>query len=120
MMKIEDIVGDIILILLSDPAPFADLGINQKSIYTRVKGYDEYGIWIEHPGLKIPKIPKEADLKAGKVPAKPRYQTVVATVLISWGFILSIVHFPDVEGFDYPSPFEHHIGFDIGDEASGD
>ena len=28
------------------------------------------------------------------------------------GFIASIVHFPDVEGFDFPDPFQSSIGFD--------
>jgi len=33
--------------------------------------------------------------------------------LIPWGFIVSIVHFPGVKGFDLPDPFETHIGFDV-------
>ena len=33
-------------------------------------------------------------------------------MLIPWGFIASIVHFPDVEGFDFPDPFQSSIGFD--------
>jgi len=24
-----------------------------------------------------------------------------------------VVHFPDVEGFDFPFPFDTHIGFDM-------
>ena len=37
---------------------------------------------------------------------------VAASMLIPWGFIASIVHFPDVEGFDFPNPFNTSIGFD--------
>ncbi len=111
MMKIEDTVGDIVLLILENTDPLQDLGLNQKSIYMRVKGYDEYGLWVEHPGLKIPKLPAK-----GK---KPVFQTVVSSVLIPWGFIMSVVHFPDVEGFDFPSPFEQHIGFELDSEPPG-
>jgi len=41
---------------------------------------------------------------------------VAASILIPWGFIVSIVHFPGVEGFDFPSPFEKQIGFETDDE----
>ena len=40
-------------------------------------------------------------------------ETVTASVLIAWPFITSIVHFPNVEGFDFPNPFDLHFGFDI-------
>ncbi len=120
MMKIENIVDDIVLLILDNPEPLKDLGLNQSSIYTRIKGYDEYGLWIEHPGLKIPQLPDEKTLKAGKIPEKPKYQTVVSTVLISWNFVLSIVHFPNVKGFDFPNPFEHQIGFELDEPATSD
>ena len=37
---------------------------------------------------------------------------VEASILIPWGFIVSVAHFPGAEGFDFPSPFESHIGFE--------
>ena len=37
---------------------------------------------------------------------------VSASMLIPWGFIASVVHFPEVEGFDFPDPFDSSIGFD--------
>jgi len=36
---------------------------------------------------------------------------VEASILIPWGFIVSIAHFPGSEGFDFPSPFDSEIGF---------
>ena len=39
-------------------------------------------------------------------------QKVEASILIPWGFIVSVAHFPGAEGFDFPSPFESHIGFE--------
>lgn len=113
MMKIEDIVDDIVLLILNDPEPFKPLGLNQNTLYTRIKGYDEYGLWIEHPGLKVPRMPLPTEAETKETQRKPTFQTVPATVLLPWGFINSVVHFPDVEGFDFPSPFEQHIGFEI-------
>lgn len=120
MMKIENVVDDIVLLVLDKPEPLKDLGLSQNSIYTRIKGYDEYGLWIEHPGLKIPQLPKDKDIKAGKVPKSPKFQTVVATVLIPWNFVATMVHFPNVEGFDFLSPFEHQIGFEISAKTTSD
>ncbi len=117
MMKIEDVVGDVVLLIMDNPEPLKDLGYNQKTLYTRVNGYDEYGLWVEHPGLKIPKPISEEDYKKGKLPKKQPLQTVAASVLIPWPFISSIVHFPNVEGFDFPSPFEQHIGFELDDST---
>lgn len=119
MMKIEDVVGDIVLLIMDNNEALKDLGYDQKTLYTKVTGYDEYGLWVSHPGLKIPKLPTEDEVKAGKVPAQPDLQTVQATVLIPWPFIVSIVHFPEVEGFDFPSPFDQNIGFEI-DHDAGD
>ena len=36
---------------------------------------------------------------------------VEASILIPWGFIVSIAHFPGADGFDFPSPFDSDIGF---------
>ena len=38
-------------------------------------------------------------------------QKIEASILIPWGFIVSIAHFPGAEGFDFPSPFDSEIGF---------
>ena len=109
MMTIENIVGDIVLLVLDNHEPLKELGITQSGIYAKIVGYDENGIWIDHPQFKIPKMTPS---KAGKT-TKSGSQSVTASVLIPWAFIVSVVHFPGVEGFDYPSPFESHIGFNI-------
>ncbi|SUZ59098.1 uncharacterized protein METZ01_LOCUS11952 [marine metagenome] len=106
MMKIEDIVNDIVLIVLDNYEPLKGLGINEGKIYAHITGYDEFGIWMKHPKFRIPK----ADINS--TPKKPAYQNVTASILIPWGFIASVVHFPNVEGFDFPNPFEKHIGFE--------
>ena len=108
MVKMKDITGDIVLLILASVEPLADIGITQKTIYVKVLGYDDYGIWIEFANFKIPKL-KTAK---GNTPKRPIYQSVTGSLLIPWPLITSIIHFPGVDGFDLPSPFESHIGFD--------
>ena len=81
--------------------PLKKMGIENDKFFARVKGYDEYGLWIYQPNFTIPKINNN----------KPGKQKVEASILIPWGFIVSIAHFPGAEGFDFPSPFDSHIGF---------
>jgi len=107
MMQMKDITGDVVLLILANAEALAEIGINQKTIYVKVLGYDDYGLWAEFSNFKIPKL-KTAK---GKKPKRPMYQSVTGSLLIPWPLIISIVHFPGVEGFDFPSPFEHHIGF---------
>ena len=59
MMKIEEIVGDIVLIVLENYDPLKKIGINQDKIFVEVKGYDENGIWIHHPKFAMPKLDQE-------------------------------------------------------------
>lgn len=109
MMKMKNIVDDVVLIILSNKEALAEIGVNQKTIYVKVLGYDDYGIWAEFTNFKIPKL-KTAK---GKKPKRPMYQSVTGSLLIPWPLIVSIVHFPGVTDFDFPSPFESHIGFDV-------
>ncbi len=113
IMTMKDIAGDVILLILANPEPLADLGVNQKSIYVKVVGYDEYGIWVEFTNFKLPKLKTEK----GEKPKKPIYQSVTGSLLIPWPLITSVVHFPGVDGFDLPSPFESKIGFDTDDKS---
>ncbi len=108
MMSIENIVGDIVLLMLDNHEPLKELGITQKGIYAKIVGYDENGIWIEHPQFNVPVLSEDEDGKS-----KPSTKPVTASVLIAWAFIVSVVHFPGVEGFDFPNPFKPHIGFDV-------
>ena len=103
-MKIDDIIEDVVLLVLDGHDPLKELGIEKNKIYVKVVGYDEYGMWVEHRSFQVPV------LKDGK-PAGEK--DVAASMLIPWGFIASVVHFPGVEGFDFPNPFDAQIGFDI-------
>ena len=109
MMKMKVIIGDVVLMILANLEALAEIGVTQKTIYVKVLGYDDFGIWVEFSNFKIPKL-KTAK---GKKPKRPMYQSVTGSLLIQWPLITSIVHFPGVEDFDFPSPFESHIGFEI-------
>lgn len=102
MMKIEKVVGDLILLILDNHEPLKKIGIDQDKIFVKVKGYDENGMWIHHPGFQVPNL---------KNNNKEKIKKTEASILIPWPFIVSIIHFPGAEGFDFPSPFEQHIGF---------
>ena len=102
MMKIEKVVGDLILLVLDKHEPLKKIGIDQDKIFVKVKGYDENGMWIHHPGFQVPNFDNGTKQKTKKIEA---------SILIPWVFIVSIAHFPGAEGFDFPSPFEQHIGF---------
>ena len=102
MMKIEKVVGDLILLVLDKHEPLKKIGIDQDKIFVKVKGYDENGMWIHHPGFQVPNFDNGNKQKTKKIEA---------SILIPWVFIISIAHFPGAEGFDFPSPFEQHIGF---------
>ncbi len=108
MMKIQDIVGDIVLLVLEKHKPLQEFGLEGNKLYTSIVGYDEYGVWIKYPNFPVP-------IKSNppKKKAKPKFKKVAASMLIPWGYIISIVHFSGVEGFDFASPFDLQVGFDI-------
>ncbi len=102
MMKIEFVVEDIILLVLENYDPLKKIGITKDKIFVKVKGYDENGIWIFHPNFEVP---------SNNIKDKKKTRKLKASILIPWAFIVSIIHFPGAEGYDFPSPFDQHIGF---------
>ena len=48
-MKIDEVMDDVILLVLDGHEPLKELGIEKNKIYVKVVGYDEYGLWVEHP-----------------------------------------------------------------------
>ena len=111
MMQIEHIVGDVVCMVLRDPDSLQEININDKVNYFKVRGFDKMGIWVEHPDLVIVKMEDE---NGKPVPPKKRTsERLDASVLITWGNIQSIMHYPNREGYDFPSEFEREVGFKI-------
>ena len=61
MMKIEEVVGDLILLILDNHEPLGKVGIDQDKIFVQVKGYDENGMWIHHPDFRFLIFPKKGE-----------------------------------------------------------
>ena len=56
MMKISEIVGDIVFLKFANPEYLYDIGINGHDGHFLIKGKDELGLWIQHPRLEIVKV----------------------------------------------------------------
>ena len=109
MFKIDDIIGDIVFFSLKDSKRLNEIGINTKTAHFLVKGYDHTGIWVEHPGL-ILKYSEDAEghpLPSDKI----KQEKINANFLLQWDMINTIMHYPDRDGFDFPSEFDIDIGF---------
>ena len=78
MMKIEEVVGDLILLILDNHEPLKKIGIDQDKIFVQVKGYDENGMWIHHPGFQVPDFKNEKEGGTKKVEA---------SILIPWSLL---------------------------------
>ncbi|MFC1480647.1 hypothetical protein ACFL6E_00150 [Candidatus Neomarinimicrobiota bacterium] len=114
VMTTSEIVGDLVQVFLQDEKGLAHLGIDKNVAFLKIVGMDEFGIWVAHPSYVIKKI---NDSSGKPLPAaKQEQQQIVANFLVRWDQISSIVHFPDREGFDFPNPYDVHIGFVTPDE----
>ena len=109
MFKIEDSIGDIIYISFRDFERFKDIGINAPAGHFYMRGIDTLGIWLEHPGIILAKT----EDKDGKpIPEDQiKKEKVNANFLVTWDNINSVMHYPDREGFDFPSEFNLDVGF---------
>ena len=55
MFTSEQIIGDIVLITFKHVDRYDDIGIRTESgHHFLVVGYDNFGIWVAHPGIVIP------------------------------------------------------------------
>lgn len=114
----SDIVGDVVQVLLKETAELEVLGFEKTSLFLKVVGLDEMGVWVTHPDYMVVKVNDED----GKpLPLKQQVKEQVdANFIIRWEQIATIVHFPNREGYDFPSPFEKHMGFIVpSDDQAG-
>lgn len=109
VMTVSDIVGDIVQIILKDPADLAPLGLNYPVLFLMVNGIDDMGIWVAHPHYVLM---HKNDADGKPLPKNERRELKLdANFLLRWDQISTIVHFPNREGYDFPDPYEKHIGF---------
>ena len=109
MFTSEDIIGDIVFISFKDPERYNDIGVNSSCGHFMIKGYDNMGIWVSHPGLVV----VHGEDEEGKPLPEPKMskENIEANFLISWDNVKTIMHYPGREGYDFPSEFDKHIGF---------
>ena len=67
MFSIEQIVGDVVFFSFKDKERLQEVGLNVESGHFLIKGYDNMGIWVEHPGLILSKT---EDSKGRPLPQK--------------------------------------------------
>ena len=109
MFNSEDIIGDIIFISFNNQETLKDIGISSSSGHFLVKGYDHIGLWLQHPGIRIKKT---LDADGKPLPLKLQKEDKIDGVfLVMWNFVNTIMHYPDRDGYDFPSEFDKNIGF---------
>mgnify|MGYP006103324853 FL=1 len=109
MFKTEDIIGDLVFISFKNSDQLKDLGINSPSGHFLIKGFDQLGLWLEHPGVIIAKT---EDIAGKPIPNnKIKKEQIDANFLVTWDNINTIMHYPNRDGYDFPSEFDRAIGF---------
>ena len=97
MFKSEDIIGDIVFVSLVNEEAFNQIGITKSGHYL-VKGFDHLGLWLQHPGIITDNQKITSYIKEG-------------VFLVMWNQINTIMHYPNRDGYDFPSEFDKEIGF---------
>ena len=111
MMKVGEIVGDIVYIKIANQDYLKEIGIKESDGHFLVKGRDELGLWVQHPGLEIIKI---LDNNGKPLPInKHQRKKIEATFLITWQNIITIMHYPNRENYDFPYKEGEPIGFKL-------
>ena len=109
MVNLDKIIGDVIYISFRDLGRMKDIGIQQASGHYMLKGYDQLGLWLEHPGIIIRQL---EDGKGRPLPTEEQTQEEIdAVFIVQWDNINSMMHYPNRTGFDFPDQFEKKIGF---------
>jgi hypothetical protein len=110
MIKLDDIIGDVIFVSFSNYERYKDIGISEPTGHFLLKGYDQLGLWLEHPGIVIIHAKDEAGIP---LPSKDHSkEEFSANFVVTWNNVNTIMHYPDREGFDFPSEFKKmKLGF---------
>tara|TARA_B100001750_G_C14891817_1_gene295465 strand:- start:16 stop:357 length:342 start_codon:yes stop_codon:yes gene_type:complete len=111
MFKTQDIIGDVIFMAFNDKKMLNHVGLNIECGHFKIMGYDNFGLWVEHPGLFVVNSKDEND---NQLPAgEDQKKHIEGNIFIHWSNIKTLMHYPNREGFDYPSEFDKDIGFKV-------
>ena len=98
MFTTEKIIGDVVYISFADKERYKDIGIDKLAGHFKILGYDNIGLWVEHPYM---------------LESKSTNKNIKSNFLITWDNVKTIMHYPDRKGFDFPSEFDKEYGFNI-------
>ncbi len=114
MFTVENIIGDVVFLSFRDSSFLSKLAISESVSHFKIVGQDQLGLWVEHPKLTFKYT---TDSEGNKISEnKQKTEDVDAVFLVSWGNIESIMHYPNREGYDFPSEFDTDIGFKFNKE----
>jgi hypothetical protein len=97
-MTIDDAVNKTVMLIIFSSDGLESVGIKEKKFYAKIVGRDSIGLWIENPKLETTRV--RDDNGAIIPPGRRHLEEHVAYVLLPWGNIRSVVHFPTRQGFD--------------------
>jgi hypothetical protein len=97
-MTIDDAVNKTVMLIISTSDGLEAAGIKEKKFYAKIVGRDAIGLWIENPKLETTRV--RDDHGAIIPPDRRQLEEHMVYVLIPWGNIRSVVHFPMRQGFD--------------------
>ena len=83
-------------------------------LHLMIKGYDNFGLWVEHPNLYIVTSEDESGNPISKDGEDREH--IDANIFIHWSNIRTLMHYPNRQGFDFPSEFDKDIGFKINEQ----
>ena len=112
MLKLDKLIGDIIYISFVDLNRYKDIGITQNGNY-KLKGYDQLGLWLEHPGIIIQKLKDKNGYPLS--PDKQKKEIIQADFIVNWNNVNSLMQYPERVGFDFNDK-EIEIGFKLIDK----
>ena len=109
MFTLENIIGDIVFVSLRDKSFLSKIAISEDINHFKIMGQDQLGLWVEHPQLTFK---YKLDENGKSIPEnEQKTEKVDAVFLIAWGNIDTIMHYPNRDGYDFPSEFDTDIGF---------
>jgi hypothetical protein len=98
-MDIDKVINDRVMLILREVDGLRAAGVYEHNFYAKVVGRDHIGLWIENPKFEITRVRRE---DGTIIPPEERVkEEYTANILIPWGNVRSIVHFPQRSGYDY-------------------
>jgi hypothetical protein len=98
-MDIDKVINDRVMLVLREVDGLRAAGVSEHNFYAKVVGRDHIGLWIENPKFEITRVRRE---DGTIIPPDERVkEEYIANILIPWGNVRSIVHFPQRSGYDY-------------------